>query len=80
MLEEVRSLLAFQPTAEYAQAVVPALAPGTILNGRYVIERALAQGGFATAWLALDQQLVNRPVVIKLLSGTAQGPLYPAQI
>lgn len=38
-----------------------------ILKERYVIERKLEQGGFSTTFLALDRQLLNRRVVVKVL-------------
>jgi eukaryotic-like serine/threonine-protein kinase len=40
--------------------------PGTVLAGRYAIERELGRGGSATVYLALDQKH-GRPVAIKLL-------------
>lgn len=73
LLEEVRSLLAFQRTIPYSDGE-SGLIPGTLLKGRYLIERALAQGGFSTAWIALDRQLLNRRVVVKLLSGSTTDP------
>ncbi len=40
-------------------------APGTILHGRYKIERLLAMGGFGAVYLATDTKTGNRPVAIK---------------
>jgi predicted Ser/Thr protein kinase len=43
-------------------------AEGTLLGGRYAIERVIARGGMATVYLAQDT-LLNRPVALKLLTG-----------
>jgi predicted Ser/Thr protein kinase len=40
-------------------------APGTVLHGRYRIERLLAMGGFGAVYLATDIKAKNRPVAIK---------------
>jgi len=40
---------------------------GTVLAGRYLIERSLAQGGMATVYVA-RHRLVDRPCAIKILS------------
>jgi serine/threonine protein kinase len=40
-------------------------APGTILHGRYRIERQLAVGGFGAVYLATDTKEGNRPVAVK---------------
>jgi predicted Ser/Thr protein kinase len=40
-------------------------APGTIMHGRYRIERLLAMGGFGAVYLASDIKAGNRPVAIK---------------
>ncbi|HWG42619.1 MAG TPA: protein kinase [Gemmataceae bacterium] len=40
-------------------------APGTMLHGRYKIERLLAMGGFGAVYLATDTKFNNRPVAIK---------------
>lgn len=40
---------------------------GTTLDGRYLIERELGRGGIGVVYLARDQQLMGRPVVIKIL-------------
>ncbi len=40
-------------------------APGTMLHGRYKIERLLAMGGFGAVYLASDTKAKNRPVAIK---------------
>jgi predicted Ser/Thr protein kinase len=40
-------------------------APGTVLHGRYRIDRQLAVGGFGAVYLATDTKQGNRPVAIK---------------
>jgi serine/threonine protein kinase len=39
--------------------------PGTMLNGRYRIERQIAVGGFGAVYLAADVKVGNRPVAVK---------------
>ncbi len=39
--------------------------PGTLLHGRYRIERLLAIGGFGAVYLAVDSQNGQRPVAVK---------------
>jgi tRNA A-37 threonylcarbamoyl transferase component Bud32 len=39
---------------------------GTLLKDRYLIVRELSSGGFGKVFLAHDQQLHNRPVVVKI--------------
>jgi serine/threonine protein kinase len=40
---------------------------GMMLDGRYLIERELGRGGIGVVYLARDQQLMGKPVVIKIL-------------
>jgi len=40
-------------------------APGTLLQGRYRVDRLLAMGGFGAVYLATDTRASNRPVAIK---------------
>jgi serine/threonine-protein kinase len=47
--------------------------PGTVLNGRYLIEKRLGQGGIGVVYLARDKQLLSRPVVIKVLLDEMEG-------
>ncbi|MEI9970730.1 MAG: serine/threonine-protein kinase [Ignavibacteriota bacterium] len=47
----------------HSQTVVQA---GYVLNDRYLIVRELSSGGFGKVFLAQDQQLHNRPVVVKI--------------
>jgi len=42
------------------------LHPGTLLKDRYLIVRELSSGGFGKVFLAHDQQLHDRPVVVKI--------------
>lgn len=65
VLTEVRSLLAYESAG---------LGPGTVLKGRYRILNKLAEGGFATTFLAVDSQLSDRKVVIKVLTDPKSEP------
>jgi serine/threonine protein kinase len=40
---------------------------GTVIDGRYLIESELGRGGIGVVYLARDQQLMGKPVVIKIL-------------
>ena len=40
---------------------------GAVLEGRYLIERKLGEGGFGAVYLAADQKMVSRKVVVKVL-------------
>ncbi len=46
---------------------VPILPPGTLIGGKFRIERRIARGGQASVYLARQEPL-NRPVALKLLS------------
>jgi Protein kinase domain len=45
------------------------IGPGTLLKGRYRVERLLGHGGMASVWRARDEVL-DRAVAVKLLSDT----------
>src|SRR6266480_6135369 len=45
----------------------PTLGPGVKLKDRYLIERELGQGGFGVVYLARDEELHSKRVVIKVL-------------
>jgi eukaryotic-like serine/threonine-protein kinase len=49
-----------------------ALGPGTLLGGRYRLERRVGGGGMASVWLATDGQL-GRAVAVKVLSDALAG-------
>jgi serine/threonine-protein kinase len=44
---------------------------GRVVHSRYRIERFLARGGMSAVYLAHDEQLAGRPVVVKFLHGWA---------
>ena len=46
---------------------------GMLLDDRYFIEKELARGGMGVVYLARDRRLLNRQVVIKILSKDAQN-------
>src|SRR5207302_189551 len=47
--------------------------PGTVLHGRYRIEKLLAIGGFAAVYLAADARQANRLVALKDMICGDQG-------
>src|SRR6267154_2919292 len=48
-----------------SQPLAGPLEPGTVLQGRYAIEKLLGGGGMGVVYLARDQRLANRPCAIK---------------
>jgi len=50
-----------------AVSVLPDKLVGAVLNDRYQIERKLGQGGFGTVYLATDNKVVSRKIVVKVL-------------
>lgn len=42
---------------------------GTVLVGRYLIEKKLGQGGMGVVYLGRDQRLLDKPIVVKILQG-----------
>jgi class 3 adenylate cyclase len=40
---------------------------GLILDGRYLVKRKLGHGGFGAVYLASDEKMMSRPVVVKIL-------------
>src|SRR5271163_5314220 len=52
-------------TKDQSQPMTGPLAPGTVLQNRYAIEKLLGGGGMGVVYLARDQRLANRPCAIK---------------
>ncbi len=42
---------------------------GAVLDHRYVVKRKIGHGGFGAVYLAADQKMLSRPVVVKMLLG-----------
>ncbi len=57
--------MATPPKKDSSQPLTGPLEPGTVLQGRYAIERLLGGGGMGMVYLAHDQRLANRPCAIK---------------
>lgn len=49
------------------------LAAGSLLDGRYLIERKYGQGGICVVYLARDRRVQDKPVVIKTLLETSRN-------
>ena len=74
---EIEALLAaaVPPPADPGSAsVLSAATMGPVLKGRYAIQRKLEQGGFSTTFLAVDRQLNDRRVVIKVMDSVNHEP------
>ena len=82
--QQVRDLLAAHDSVGdfIAAPIVPTLPldselpddlVGARLSGRYVIEKRIGAGGFAEVFLARDEVLDNRPVVVKVLRRDPSG-------
>lgn len=46
---------------------------GSILDGRYLVRRKLGQGGFGVVYLASDEKMMSRRVVVKCLHDNETG-------
>jgi len=52
-------------------------AAGPLWKDRYRIEREIGRGGFGIVYLARDEQLLSKPVVIKILqNGSSDDPYF----
>jgi len=67
---------ASEPPVE-SQMAPQGISLGTLLNGRYLIKEELGSGGFGVVYLAEDQKVMNKLVVIKCpLEKFQQGKNY----
>jgi serine/threonine protein kinase len=50
------------------------LSPGVLIKGRYRLQQILAESGFATVYLANDETVARKPVVVKVLDRLRHQP------
>lgn len=62
------------PTSESAQPKQREIAVGTLVGGRYRVERLLGQGGFGRSYLAIDSQRFDELCVLKEFVPANQSP------
>lgn len=62
------------PTSESAQLKQREIATGTLVGGRYRVERLLGQGGFGRSYLAIDSQRFDEFCVLKEFVPANQSP------
>lgn len=60
------------PAQEQPATGSTALGVGVTINGRYLIEKELGRGGIGVVYLARDQQLLSKRVVVKVLLEESQ--------
>lgn len=58
------------PAPASVSSSAPGLAPGYLINRRYLVKECLGEGGFGSAWLVHDQREKNRPCVVKFANST----------
>jgi hypothetical protein len=66
VLREAESLVSAAAERGFTDLLSP-VRPGYLVDGKYRLEHLLQSGGFGDAWLATDQSLNNRKVVVKVL-------------
>jgi ligand-binding sensor domain-containing protein len=69
---EVRGVLGHteDPLPAVLDGALPADLSGLTLGGRYLVQRLIGKGGFATLYFALDLRMSNRPTAIKVIDQT----------
>jgi serine/threonine protein kinase len=75
LLQEVMSLLSADSTRTMLRNPAAGRPVGYVLNNRYRVERELGHGGIGVVYLARDESLHNRAVVVKMpLDRSARDP------